>query len=154
MTDQDYIKQRTKKVVDCWIWQGSNNGRYGTMGKRGVRHFAHRFSYSVFIGKIPPRMKVCHTCDTPLCCNPEHLFLGTQRDNIVDAYNKGRLVPPAPVTGDAHHNAKLTDKQIVELIAEVNAGSSKTSVAKKYGISDTSVGKYVRGEMRTQHAKV
>lgn len=89
----------------CWIWMGSArpNARgilYGRMiaGSRsdGTRRTwsAHRYSFEAFNGAIPDGQVVCHRCDNGLCVNPEHLFSGTQRENVIDAVRKGRIIPP------------------------------------------------------------
>jgi hypothetical protein len=72
----------------CWIWQGSpyRQTGYGRFGNK----LAHRLSYEKHKGDIPDGMIVCHRCDTPLCINPDHLFLGTMRDNSLDMSSKGR----------------------------------------------------------------
>jgi hypothetical protein len=83
-----------KKENGCWVWRGLNNPR--SCGKvRGEK--AHRWSYKHFKGPIENGLYVCHKCDNPPCCNPDHLFLGTPKDNILDAKQKGRLA-----TGDKH----------------------------------------------------
>lgn len=76
----------------CWIWTGAiNGGGYGSMCYRGRRDGAHRFSWEYHNGQsIPEGMRVLHKCDMPSCVNPEHLFLGTQSDNQIDAQTKGR----------------------------------------------------------------
>lgn len=75
----------------CWEWLGkpSSNG-YGRICYKRERDAAHRVSYRLFIGDIPKELQVCHKCDTPMCVNPFHLFLGTVLENHLDAQNKGR----------------------------------------------------------------
>jgi len=84
---QDFFS-RAEVQGDCWLWRGPKRGRYGSVGETG---YAHRRAYERFIGPIPPGLYVLHRCDTPLCINPSHLFLGTQQDNLDDAKAKGRL---------------------------------------------------------------
>lgn len=75
----------------CWLWVGTigRNG-YGRIRRDGVRLWAHRFSYERFKGPIPSGTEICHTCDTPLCVNPDHLFAGTHTENMRDSVRKGR----------------------------------------------------------------
>lgn len=85
--------KHVKKTDGCWIWTGycQKNG-YGTIhcGKGSIKR-AHRISYEIHCGKIPDGLYVCHKCDNPSCVRPDHLFLGTQLDNIRDCISKGRF---------------------------------------------------------------
>jgi hypothetical protein len=86
------------KSGDCWLWQGSKTtSGYGKFkGRFGAFLQAHRFAYFLHYKVDPGALNVCHRCDTPACCNPEHLFLGTQADNLRDMREKGRGRLPAP----------------------------------------------------------
>lgn len=94
-------------IGGCWLWMRSTGnygyGQFALTPQRQVR--AHRYSYEARHGPIPAGMVVCHRCDNPCCVNPEHLFLGTQRDNIQDCIQKGRFkkhVAPPPKTHCVH----------------------------------------------------
>jgi len=82
-------------IAGCWIWgRGVGSGkpgfRYGLLRRSGVVHRAHRLSYELWNGPIPNGMHVLHQCDVTECCNPNHLFIGTNLDNIADCKAKGR----------------------------------------------------------------
>jgi len=74
----------------CWLWTAALWGEYGTFWLDGRGVLAHRAAYEIFIAKPPPDQFVCHRCDTKLCVNPEHLFLGTAADNMRDRDRKLR----------------------------------------------------------------
>lgn len=88
---------RVRKSAKCWEWQGCTAGAgYGQLyvGENepgGRMAYAHRISWALHNGEIPAGMSVCHHCDNPLCVRPDHLFLGTDADNMQDAQRKGRL---------------------------------------------------------------
>lgn len=89
--------KKVQRNKDCWLWLGGTFGsrKYGAFAYRGKRPgYAHRFSYELHHGPIPEDRVVMHTCDTPACVNPAHLVLGSQRQNIRDAVEKGRWLSP------------------------------------------------------------
>lgn len=88
-----YIKAKTiiDPVTGCWLWQGFRNwGGYGQVGYRGENWTAHRAMWRALKGPIPNGLHVCHTCDVRHCVNPDHLWLGTNQQNISDMVAKGR----------------------------------------------------------------
>lgn len=97
LTDEELnrFRSRIEGGPGCWPWNGErNNQGYGRFrvyrGPKTVRLLAHRLSYYLATGIDPGRSVVRHSCDTPICCNPQHLTLGTQADNVRDAAERGR----------------------------------------------------------------
>lgn len=105
----------------CWLWTAglTTNGYGSTMirvqGKQYARR-AHRLSYELHCGEIPDGMFVCHKCDTPACINPDHLFLGSPKDNVVDMIQKGRratfVLPPRGAQLSAEVRADLLKREM------------------------------------------
>jgi hypothetical protein len=82
----------------CWDWTGEHSGKYGTLKlSDGHRKLAHRLSWELHCGPIPDGLKVLHRCDNPPCTRPEHLWLGTQRQNVADMIAKRRKGAPGHV---------------------------------------------------------
>lgn len=132
----------------CWIWQKtlSNNG-YGSFSLGGGRNIrAHRASFAAFNGPIPDGMNVCHRCDVRACVNPEHLFLGTQSDNIRDAASKGRVCRTVRARGGLHPSAKLTDSDVLAILSRLRDGEPKAQLARVFGVSDRTILLIARGE--------
>lgn len=106
---------QVNKTDTCWLWTGTvNMGGYGRLmravGEKPRLILAHRASYELHVGPIPVDRYVLHKCDTPACVRPDHLWLGTYKDNRADAAAKGRLP-----RGERANNAKLTEAQVLEI---------------------------------------
>ena len=102
---------------DCWLWFGAieKHSGYGIASAGGNRtDRAHRVSWRMFRGEIPPGLYVLHKCDVRNCVNPSHLFLGTQLDNVRDMCQKGRRRNGVTV-GEKNNKSKLTTAQVLEI---------------------------------------
>lgn len=123
-----------------WIGAKDKNG-YGTLRKDKKDYKAHRYSYELNKGKIPNGLLVCHTCDNPSCVNPEHLFLGTNKDNMADMVKKNRSA-----FGEKNANSKL-NKHMVKLIRQrLELGISQQKIADEFCINQTNVSKIKTGK--------
>ena len=100
-----WFLSRVNKTNACWLWNGASvEHGYGRLRLFGKLVYAHRLSWELYRGPIPTNMCVLHRCDTRLCVNPEHLFLGTRIDNNHDRTTKGR-----------NGGCKLTKEQVLEI---------------------------------------
>lgn len=132
---------------DCWYWMGAvNEHGYGVigLGPRGAGLIkAHRLSWLIHRGPIPDGALVCHSCDNPQCVNSNHLFLGSQKDNMRDCANKGRTVIPH-VQGETVGNHKLDEDQVLHIRLLAAKGYSQRHIAAMFGVTHTNVGYVVR----------
>ena len=118
----------------CWLWLKSKDTKgYGLLRVNGKQEKTHRVSYRLFVGPIPDGLHICHRCDTPACVNPDHLFTGTNKENMEDRERKGRGVRQF---GEAHHNAKIT----MDIARAIRTDSRKQrEIGAAYGISQHTV---------------
>lgn len=118
---------------ECWLWPRAKSPKgYGATHYKHELWRTHRLAYYLTYG-----MHVCHTCDNPPCCNPKHLFLGTNADNTADKVTKGRT---SRVNGTANGANKLTEEQVKNIRIEYVPGLvGHKRLAKKYGVSQTTI---------------
>ncbi len=131
----------------CWEWKRTKTrAGYGLLTIKYKNYYAHRLAWELANNsEVPTGMFVCHRCDNPACCNPAHLFIGTQKENIQDAKEKKRIP-----YGEAHHGTNLTDEDI-RAIRNFAYGSELTrqQIADRFGIVRSTVNDIISGRTWT-----
>jgi len=139
--------QRIQKPVGCWLYDGAKetNG-YGYLqsplpdGPRFIT--AHKLAWILTNGPVPEGLHVLHKCDIRACCNPDHLYLGTDADNMADKVSRKRNY-----IGEDLHTAKLTEVQAREIIAITDRRKGQAiKVAKRYGVKNGTISTIWRGD--------
>jgi hypothetical protein len=130
------IERFERKIIKadsgCWIWiGGQTRGNYGEFGFNGSIRRAHRVAWVLYRGEIPDGLCVLHHCDVRLCVNPDHLFLGTKKENTHDAMQKGRLA-----FGERNGSSKLRKSQVQDILA---SKGTHTALAKTFGVSTAQI---------------
>ena len=138
----------------CWEWQkGKDEKGYGVLHVDGKQEKAHRFSWKLYNGEIPVDdsyhgTMVCHHCDNPACVNPDHLFIGVAKDNVLDMVSKGRnrcgvgerhgsrTHPEKYLPGEGCARSKLKDSDVIEIR---KAKQSRAELAKRYGVTEGNI---------------
>lgn len=151
MTEQEFWDRFKKLKSGCWHWTGTKtiNG-YGTVHFRGRRWTTHRLAFFLNKGGKLPRPNTCkilHHCDNPPCGNPDHLFVGTQQENIRDCIQKG---PRAKIRilGEKNPNSKFSLKEVKRIRRMNKQGISQTELASIFGVNQSSISRIIRKESR------
>lgn len=130
----------------CLLWTGSQTSTgYGQINVNGHPEKVHRVSYRLYVGPIPEGELVRHTCDTPLCGAPTHLAAGTVADNADDMVVRGRSL-----VGSRQPNAKLTEADVIAMLDAMAGGTSASTLAGRYGVSEGAV-LMIRGGFQWRH---
>lgn len=120
---------------ECWPWLGGRGpAGHGWFSVKSVDILAHRWLWRHLHGPIPEGLVVRHSCDNPPCCNPAHLLIGTQLDNITDRETRGRTAK-----GSSHYRAKLTESDVREIREGLRGGVSRTALAQHFGVSRATI---------------
>ena len=128
-------------TTSCWIWNKSiTKWGYGSINVGGKIELAHRVSYRTLNTPFDPQLCVCHACDNPACINPEHLWIGTNLDNVKDKVKKGRQGRAYKNRGQDSPQAKLSDNEILEIRAST---LSQTALAKQYHTTQSNISQIV-----------
>jgi hypothetical protein len=143
MTTQERFLKKVypEPNTGCWLWGGFFDKKgYGRVFYPRLKIASpHRLSYLLYKGEFDRSLLVCHSCDNPACVNPDHLFLGTNQDNIDDRNKKGRSAK-----GVNCASSKVTPEQVLEMRIIYDSGEMNTvQIGKKFGINSQQVGKIV-----------
>lgn len=149
-----------EKTPDCWIWCGSlTEKHYGQIKINGRRYFAHRLAWELTHGaKIPRGLCACHHCDNPSCVRPDHIFIGTKKQNNQDRAAKGRNCayenqwfikhPEKRLHGEAVAQAKLAACDVLRIREIYDAGAaSQAHLADMYDVSQHQISRIVRRKL-------
>lgn len=152
----DSLKARTiKDSKGCWIWQGyikpgkKPTHNYGWVTFRGKQMNAHRAAFMLFKGDIPDGQCVCHRCDVPECVNPDHLFLGTQRDNVHDMITKGRKAKARGYSKSTGlpSRAKLNPEKVAQIRVLLLEGKTHRAIAAQFGVVPSAISNISSGRV-------
>lgn len=132
-----HFMEKVEKTATCWLWTASKGpcgyGRFNLLGKQIP---AHRISWRWFKKEDPGSKRVLHTCSVRACVNPDHLFLGTHSENMLQAYSEGTR----SCKGGLHPRSKLTEPEVLEIRKLAKSGLSRTLISKRFpGVDITTI---------------
>lgn len=148
----DRILAKCNRIPNgCLQWSGYSLGGYGRIRWQGKRLAVHRAAYELQVGPVGD-LCVCHTCDNPLCVNPDHLFLGTRADNNMDKVHKGRQAkgPAHGVHGEHSHFAKLTPDQVRQIRAMEGRWPQRV-IASQFNVSQSQISNIINNRTWRNH---
>jgi len=122
------------------MWTGTQRAGYGSFWLNGNSIGAHRYIWETQHGPVPKGMCICHQCDVRRCVNPEHLFLGTPKDNTQDMVTKRR-----GISGERHPLSKLTSENVITIRARWSKGAKQNHLATEFGVSTSMIFSIVHG---------
>lgn len=146
---------KVTKGEGCWEWQAHRNAKgYGVLGMASHRtRLAHRFSWEIHSGPVPDGLYVCHHCDNRACVRPDHLYVGTQRDNVRDCAARGRIgmwTKPDSYRGDANSRTKIPDGIVLEMRRLYATGQwTQAALAERFAVPGKQAQDLISGRKRT-----
>jgi transcriptional regulator with XRE-family HTH domain len=159
-TTEERFWVKVRKTSKCWEWLGGGSGGRGYFYWGGKLGLAYHYSWELHKGHIAQGSQINHICDNPSCVRPEHLYMGTQQDNMTDKRVRKRAArgvthgskthPDRLARGERHENSTLSDESIREMRERYAAGGlSQNDLAKKYGLKQSSINSIILGKTRT-----
>lgn len=143
MVDKQKFWERIEKSDGCWNWTAAKSkAGYGQIRSKGITYYAHRLMWEELYGKIPKGYYICHHCDNPACVRPEHLFLGTSKDNHQDCMRKGR-----DNIGERNGWSKLTADEVLAIRRLWYGRIPTRLIAQMFGVGTNTV--YCAGTYRS-----
>ncbi len=137
---------KSTSLTGCWLWTGATVRGYGVVNWDGKVTLVHRMVWEQENGRpVPDGLFVCHSCDTPACVNPDHLWAGTQTDNMRDMSAKGRTGhSPIKARGEKAGNVRLTEIQAAEIFSMKNR-ERQVDLAARFGVCPSTIWSIMSG---------
>ena len=163
MTDEElkkwFFEQKHISDTGCWEWLKGKSGGYGVTSIKGKRILVHRYSLEIHLNReIPKNLEVRHMCNNPICFNPEHLLEGTHSENMKDMVesnrqakgnylsNKLKGIKHPKSNGEGNSNVKLTEDQVLDILAHTGIRKSREYLSKLYGVSKRQIERIQNGK--------
>jgi hypothetical protein len=140
------IPPHAPELGNCWIWTGAKGSGQWAYGRLTIT--AHRLSFEIAYGAAPDGKFILHRCDTPACLRPEHLRLGTPKENTQDMHEKGRAALAGP-KGEDNSHAKLTAEEVGAIRQRFTRGELIRRLAVEYGVTVSTISNIVNGRSWT-----